>query len=41
MNFELNELIGNADIAIFIKSRRIARVGHVIRMDDKRTPERI
>jgi hypothetical protein len=32
MNDELNELIGNADIIRFIKSRRIAWLGHVIRM---------
>jgi len=37
MNCELNELIGNADIVRFIKSRRIAWLGHVMRMDDKRT----
>jgi hypothetical protein len=41
MNYELNELIGNADIGRFIKSRRIAWLGHVMRMDDKRTPKRI
>jgi hypothetical protein len=41
MNYELNELIGNADIARFINSRRIAWLGHVMRMDDKRTPKRI
>jgi hypothetical protein len=41
MNYELNQLIGNADIVRFIKSRRIAWLGHVIRMDDKRTPKRI
>ena len=41
MNYELSELIGNADIAKFIKSRRIAWPGHVMRMDDKRTPKRI
>jgi hypothetical protein len=39
MNYELNELIGNADIVRFIKSRRIAWLGHVMRMDDKRTPK--
>jgi len=33
--------IGNADILRFIKSRRIAWLGHVMRMDDKRTPKRI
>jgi hypothetical protein len=41
MNYELNELTGNADIVIFIKSRRIVWLGHVMRMDDKRTPKRI
>jgi len=41
MNYELNELIGNADTVGFIKSRRIAWLGHVMRMDDKRTPKRI
>jgi hypothetical protein len=41
MTYELNELIGNADIVRFIKSRRIAWLGHVMRMDDKRTPKRI
>jgi len=40
MNYELNELIGNADIVRFIKSR-IAWLGHMMRMDDKRTPKRI
>jgi len=41
MNYELNELIENADIVRFIKSRRIDWLGHVMRMDDKRTPKRI
>jgi len=41
MNYELSELIGNADIVKFIKSRRVAWLGHVMRMDDKRTPKRI
>jgi hypothetical protein len=42
MNYELNELIGNADIVRFIKKiRRIAWLGHVMRMDDKRTTKRI
>jgi hypothetical protein len=41
MNYELNDLIGNADIVRFIKSRRIAWLGHVMRKDDKRTPKRI
>ena len=41
INYELNELIENADIVRFIKSRRIAWLGHVMRMDDKRTPKRM
>jgi len=43
MNYELNELIENADIVRFIKkkSRRIAWLGHVMRVDDKRTPKRL
>ena len=41
INYELNELIGNVDIVRFIKSRRIAWLGHVIWMDDKRTSKRI
>jgi hypothetical protein len=40
MNYELNALMGNADIVRFIKSRT-AWLGHVMRMDDKRTPKRI
>jgi hypothetical protein len=36
-NYELNELIENADIIRFIKSRRIAWLGHVMWMDDKST----
>ena len=41
MNHELNGLIENADIVRFIKSRRIAWLGHVLRMDDRRTPKKI
>jgi hypothetical protein len=41
INYELKDLIKNADIARFIKSRRIAWLGHVMRMDDKGTPKRI
>jgi hypothetical protein len=36
MNHELSELIGNADIVRFIESRRIARLGHAMWMDEKR-----
>ena len=41
MNYELKKLIENADLVRFIKSRRIAWLGHVIRMNDKRTSKRI
>ena len=41
MNYELNELIENADRVRFIKRRRRAWLGHVMRMDDKRTPKKI
>jgi hypothetical protein len=41
MNYELNELIENADIVRFMKSRRITWLGHVMRMDDERAPKRI
>jgi hypothetical protein len=41
MNYELNELIENADTVRFIISRRLAWLGHVIRVDGKRTPKRI
>jgi hypothetical protein len=38
MNYELNELIENADIVRFIKSR-IAWLVHVMQMDDMRILE--
>ena len=41
MDYELNKLIENADIVRFIKSGRMAWLGHVMRMDDKRTRRRI
>jgi hypothetical protein len=41
MNYELNKLIENTDIVRFIKSRRIAWLGRVMQMDDKKTPKRI
>jgi hypothetical protein len=34
MNHELSELVENADIVRFIKSRRIAWPGHLLRMDE-------
>jgi hypothetical protein len=39
-NHELNELTGNADTVRFIKSRRMAWLGHVMRMDGGRMPRR-
>jgi hypothetical protein len=41
INYELNKLIENADIVRFINIRRLAWLGHVMRIDDKRTPKRI
>ena len=41
MNHKLNELIENTDIVRFIKSRRIAWLGHMMRIDEKRTPKRV
>ena len=41
MNRELNKLIKTAGIVRFIKNRRIAWLGHVMRMDEKRTPKRV
>jgi hypothetical protein len=41
MNYELNKLIGNADMVRFRKIRRIAWLGHVMGTDDKRTPKKI
>jgi hypothetical protein len=41
INHELNELLENANTVRFIKSIRIAWLGHVMRMDEKRTPKRV
>jgi hypothetical protein len=41
MHYELSALVKNADIVRFIKSRRISLLGHVMRMDEKRTHKRI
>ena len=41
MNYELNDLIKNADIVRFVKSKRMAWLGHVMRMEGKRIPIRI
>ena len=34
-NYELNDLIKKADIVRFVKSKRMAWLGHVIRMEGK------
>jgi hypothetical protein len=41
MNHELNDLIKNADTVRFVKSKRMAWPGHVMRMEEKRIPKRI
>jgi len=41
MNHELKELIENADILKCIKRRRITWLGHVMWMDDRRTPKKM
>ena len=38
MNYELNNLIKNADIVRFVKSKRMAWLGHVMRMEGKGIP---
>jgi len=38
MNYELNDLIKNADIVRFVKSK-MAWLGHVMRMEGKRIPK--
>jgi hypothetical protein len=41
MNHELKELIVHADIVRCIKSRRIAWLGHAMKMDEKRILKRV
>jgi len=41
MNYELNDIIKNADIVRFVKSKRMAWLGHVLRMEGKRIPKRV
>ena len=41
MNYELNDLIKNVDIGKFLKSKRMAWLGHVIRMEGKRITKRV
>ena len=38
---ELNNLIKNADVVRFAKSKRMAWLGHVMRMEGKRIPKRV
>ena len=39
MNYELNDLMKNADIVRFVKSKRMDWLGHVMRMKGKRIPK--
>ena len=41
MNYELNYLIKNTDIVRVVKSKRMAWLGHVMRMEGKRVPKRV
>ncbi|PSN57946.1 hypothetical protein C0J52_00253 [Blattella germanica] len=41
MNYELNELINRADIVRFVKSQRITRMVHLMRMENDRISKRI
>jgi hypothetical protein len=38
-NHELNDLIKNADIVRYVKCKRMARLGHVIRMEGEEYPK--
>ena len=41
MNCELNDLIKNADIVRFVKSKRMGWLGHVMRMEGNRILKRV
>jgi len=41
MNYELNDLIKNADIVRFVNSKRMAWLGHVMWMEGKRIHKRV
>jgi hypothetical protein len=41
MNHELNDLIKNADLVRYVKSKTIAWLGHVMRMEGERIPKRV
>jgi hypothetical protein len=40
MNHELNDLIKNADIVRFVKSKRMAWLGHVMRTEEKKNTQK-
>ena len=39
--YELNDLTKNADIVRFVKSKRMALLGHVMQMEGKRIPKTV
>jgi hypothetical protein len=41
MNHELKDLIKNADIVRYVKSKRMAWLGHVMRMEGEIIPKRV
>jgi hypothetical protein len=41
MDHELTDLIKNADIVRYVKSQRMAWLGHVMRMEGERIPKRV
>jgi len=41
MNYELNDQIKNADIVRYLKSKRMAWLGHVMRMEGKGMLKRV
>ena len=41
MNYELNDPIKTADIVRFVKSKRMAWLGHVMWMEGKLIPKRV
>jgi hypothetical protein len=41
MNHELNDLIKNAYIVRYVKRKRMAWLGHVMRMEGERIPNRV
>ena len=40
-NYELNDLIKNADVVRLVKSKRMAWLGHVMGMEEERIPKRV